>query len=63
MRRALKILEIFDELFGDISLLPSFEELEIIDDLLDLTPFSAVGLDSSINSSSSVSEINDSDNS
>lgn len=63
MRRALKILEIFDELFGDISLLPSFEELEIIDDLLDLTPFSAVGLDSSINSSSSDSEINDSDNS
>ncbi|CAB4039129.1 ATP-dependent DNA helicase [Paramuricea clavata] len=63
MRRALKILEIFDELFGDISLLPSFEELEIIDELLDLTPFSAVGLDSSINSSSSDSEVSDSDNS
>lgn len=35
MKRALKILEIFDELFGDISELPSYTALETIDDVLD----------------------------
>jgi hypothetical protein len=32
-------LEIFDEIFDDISILPSLRELEIIDDLVDLHQF------------------------
>ena len=39
VKRALKILEIFDEIFDDISILPSLRELEIIDDLVDLPQF------------------------
>ena len=39
VKRALKIFEIFDEIFDDISILPSLRELEIIDDLVDLPQF------------------------
>ena len=63
MKQALKILEIFDELFGDISELPSYTALETIDDVLDTSILqSTPSMIGSCDQSSSDSDSNDNEN-